>query len=257
MSLGLLAYAQDPFEIQVFEYEPLPLGAYNYEEHLNYVASGARELDAGAATLARQLHASSELTAGITQEARLGAVALTAYVPGSGWQYAGFRVLPQFYAPKSWGLPVNLGLAAEFSFERSLFDQDTRHVELRGIVERHIGRLQMDGNLVFGRALHGPGTRGVEPSARIGWQQWRNLTPSIEYYSALGSLDGLLSLANQTHLVFPGADWKIGDRFTWSFGIGLGTNNGGREIVLKSRLEYELGRKHNSGLASNRSLTSR
>jgi hypothetical protein len=54
---------------------------------------------------------------------------------------------------------MNLGFVAEFSFERPLFDQDTRQVELRGIIEKHVGRLQMDGNVVFERALHGPGAR--------------------------------------------------------------------------------------------------
>lgn len=67
-----------------------------------------------------QLHMSSEWTGGLTDEVRFGAVALTAFVPGLGWQYAGFRVLPHFYAPKSWGLPLNLGFVAEFSFERRL-----------------------------------------------------------------------------------------------------------------------------------------
>jgi hypothetical protein len=54
---------------------------------------------------------------------------------------------------------MNLGFVAEFSFERPLFDHDTRQVELRGIIEKHVGRLQMDGNAVFERALHGPGAR--------------------------------------------------------------------------------------------------
>ena len=106
----------------------------------------------------------------------------------------------------------------------------------------------MDGNVVFDRVLHGPGTErgwGVEPSARLGWQQWRTLTPSIEYYSALGSLAKFSPLANQTQFILPSADWKIGDRFTWSFGVGFGTMDASHELVLKSRLEYELGRKHN------------
>jgi len=241
LSIGVVAYAQDPFEIQVFEYEPLPLGAYSYESHINYVLEGI-------APEQNQLHVSSEWTAGLTDQIRAGLVVLTAVVPGLGMQYAGFRVLPYFYAPRSWRLPVNLGLVAEFSFERPLVNQDTRQVELRGIVEKHAGRLQMDFNLVFARALHGPGTRdgwGLEPSARLGWQAWKRLTPSIEYYSALGQLGNLSPLANQTHLVFPGADWKIGERLTWSFGVGFGKEGKSRDVVLKSRFEFEFGRKHN------------
>ncbi len=105
----------------------------------------------------------------------------------------------------------------------------------------------MDGNIAFDRALHEPGTGlgwDAETSARLGWQQWKRRTPSIEYYSALGELGKLSPLADQTHLVFLGADWRIGERLTWSFGMGVGTTDGTREVVLKSRLEYEFGRMH-------------
>jgi hypothetical protein len=248
LCLPVAVYAQDPFEIQVFEYGPLPLGAYTLETHLNHVANGTTSFDGPVASEQGQFHASTEWTAGITDEIRAGFVVLSAVVPGLGMQYSGFRVLPHFYAPKSWGLPVNLGLIAEFSFERPLFDRDTRQVELRGIIEKHIGRLQMDGNVVFERALHGPGTRNgwdFEPSGRLGWQAWRTLTPTIEYYGSMGPVGNLLPKGQQIHLLFPGADWKIGERLTWSFGVGLGTTEAGSRVILKSRIEFEFGRKHN------------
>ncbi len=185
---------------------------------------------------------------GITDQIRAGFVALTAVVPGLGIQYAGVRMLPHYYAPKSWGLPVNMGFVAEFSFERPLFDRDTRPVELRSIIEKHIGRLQMDGNIVFERALHGPGTRNgwdFEPSGRLAWQAWPTLTPSIEYYGYTGPVGNLLPRGEQIHLIFPGADWKIGERLTWSFGVGLGATDTGSRVILKSRIEFEFGRKHN------------
>ena len=248
LCLPVAVYAQDPFEIQVFEYEPLPSGAYTLETHLNQVANGTTKFDGPVAPQQGQFHVSTEWTAGITDEIRAGFVVLTAAVPGLGMEYAGFRVLPHFYAPKSWGLPVNLGIIAEFSFERPLFDRDTRQVELRGIIEKHIGRLQMDGNVVFERALQGPGTRNgwdFEPSGRLGWQAWRTLTPSVEYYGYMGPVGNLLLKGQQIHLLFPGADWKIGERLTWSFGVGLGTTDTGSRVIIKSRLEFECGRKHN------------
>jgi hypothetical protein len=56
-------FAQDPFEIQVFEYEPLPLGAYTCE---------AAKSDGPVAPEQDQFHASSEWTAGITDQIRAG-----------------------------------------------------------------------------------------------------------------------------------------------------------------------------------------
>ena len=37
---------------------------------------------------------------------------------------------------------------------------------------------------------------------------------------------------------------KIGERVTWSFGVGLGTTGTGSQVILKSRIEFEFGRKH-------------
>lgn len=248
LCLPAAACAQDPFEIQVFEYVPLPLGAFTYESHINYVLNGIKKYEGPVAPEQDQLHVSSEWTAGITDQIRAGFVVLTAVVPGRGIEYAGVRVLPHFYAPQSWRLPVNLGFVAEFSFERPLFDQDTRQVELRGIIEKHMGRLQMDGNIVFERALHGPGTRNgwdFEPSGRLAWQARRTLTPSVEYYGYMGPVGNFRPPGQQIHLFFPGADWKIGEHLTWSFGVGLGATDTGSRVMLKSRIEFEFGRKRN------------
>jgi hypothetical protein len=46
-------------------------------------------------------------------------------------------------------------------------------------------------------------------------------------------------------LAVNGADWKIGERLTWSFGVGLGATDTGNQVILKSRIEFEFGRKHN------------
>jgi len=238
---------QDPFEIVVFEYEPLPLGAYTYEAHFNYVLDGTKSFAGPVAPTQDQLHFSSEWTMGITDAFRAGVVVLIARLPGREPEYAGFRLLPHFYAPRSWHLPLNLGLVTELSFERALFDENTRQLEIRGIIEKHVGRLQMDGNLVFGRAFHGLGVGNgwdVEPSARIGWQLSKSLTPSLEYYSSLGPIGNFLPGKEQIHLLFPGADWKIAKQVKWSFGLGVGMTDAGSHLILKSRFEFEFGKEH-------------
>ena len=42
----IAARAQDPFEIQVYEYETVPKGRWNLETHLNYVGVGTKTLKA-------------------------------------------------------------------------------------------------------------------------------------------------------------------------------------------------------------------
>ena len=40
-----LAFGQDPFEIQVYEYETVPKRMWNLETHVNYVDRGTKEFD--------------------------------------------------------------------------------------------------------------------------------------------------------------------------------------------------------------------
>ena len=239
--------AQDPFEIHVYEYEPLPLGEFTYEAHTNYVVDGPITSEGRVAPLNHRFHFTSEFTAGVTEWFRAAAVVLTAKRPDHGLEYAGFRVLPHFYAPASWRLPLNLGLVAEFSFQPEVYAENSRTVELRAIVEKHLGRLELDGNPVFAHALRGPDvSRGwsFEPSARLAWRASKLITPSLEYYSALGSIRDLPSVRNQIHQVVPGADIRLGDRVTWNLGAGLGLTPRGGAVIIKSRVEIGFGKAH-------------
>ena len=239
--------AQDPFEIHVYEYETLKPGQFTLEQHLNYVGRGTKSFDGALAPTNDQLHMTYELTAGIGEAFSIGAMQLNAVRPGgSGLEYAGWRLLPHFYAPKSWRLPIDLGLVMEFSFQKTAYEENSRRVEIRPILEKHLGRLQLDLNPVFERALHGPGTRdgwNFEPAFRIAYEASKRVTPSIEYYSSAGPLPGFLPLDEQIHLFFPGADIKLRENILWSVGIGMAATPAGSQLIYKSRIEIEFGRK--------------
>jgi hypothetical protein len=188
-------------------------GEFSYEAHVDY---------------GRELHFSSEVTAGITEQFRLAAVVLSA----DALEYRGFHVLPHFYAPPSWGLPFSLGLVVELAFET----HQPRHVELRPILEKHIGRLQLDANPVVTHVFTPSGGWIFEPAARVGWQATRMVTPSLEYYGSLSSAP--------THQVYPGVDLHLGGRFTWNLGVGFGLTDYGSRVIWKSRFEIDFGRRH-------------
>lgn len=240
--------AQDPFEIHVYEYEPLPLGTFTYEAHLNYVLRGTKVYDGLVAPTQDQFHFTSEVTAGITDDFRAALVLLTAKRPDGPLEYAGFRVLPHIYAPPRWNLPLNIGFVAEFSFARAEYLDNPWQLELRPIVEKHIGRLQLDGNPVFSRALHGVHTDDgwvFEPAARMGWQASKTFTPSVEYYSSLGPVKHFATAKDQIHQMFAGGDLRLQEHLTWSFGVGLGMTQAGSGLILKSHFQFDFGeRKH-------------
>ena len=61
-----MAAAQDPFEIQVYEYATVPAGKWNLETHLNFVQRGTTAYEGSVAPTEHQTHLTFELTRGIT-----------------------------------------------------------------------------------------------------------------------------------------------------------------------------------------------
>lgn len=123
------ACAQDPFEIHVYEYESLKPGTFTLESHLNYVGIGTKTAEGPVAPFNNQFHMTYELTGGITDNISLGFMLLSAKRPGYGLDYAGWRVLPHFYVPEEWHWPLGVGLVAEFSFQQTTYEENSRRVE--------------------------------------------------------------------------------------------------------------------------------
>jgi hypothetical protein len=238
MVAAVCARAQDPFEIHVYEYETLKPLRFTLEQHLNVWAMGSKEFDGTAAPSNDQLHMTYELTGGITKQVSVGFMQLNGVIPGRGFEYAGWRVLPHFYAPKSWHLPLDVGLVAEFSFVQPQFLADTRHVELRPILERTAGAFQLDFNPVFARTLHGPGVRNgwsFEPAARLAYgEKSVRVRPYLEWYAETSPV--------QVHQLYPGVDLDLGHNIVWSLGVGAGLTSEPPRLVIKSHLEFEFGR---------------
>jgi hypothetical protein len=134
-------------------------------------------------------------------------VLLTARRPGGGLDYAGWRVLPHFYVPEEWHWPVGVGLVTEFSFQTTTYEENSRRVEVRPILEKKFGQWQIDLNPVFARALHGPGTRNgwsFEPAARLAYKLNDRFSPSLEYYSETIPFPTELPVHEQIHQFLPG-----------------------------------------------------
>jgi hypothetical protein len=242
------AYAQDPFEIHVYEYESLKPGAFTLEGHFNYVGIGSKTAQGLVAPMNNQFHMTYELTGGIADNVSLGFMLLTAKRPGHGLEYAGWRVLPHFYVPEEWHWPLGVGLVTEFSFQRTTYEENSRRVEIRPILEKAFGHWQIDLNPTFERALHGPGTGDgwhFEPAARLAYKADDRFTPSLEYYSETGPLPSGLPVHQQIHVFLPGGDLKLTERVLCSLGVGIGATPAGNRLVFKSRIEIEFGRGQN------------
>jgi len=235
--------AQDPFEIHIYEYEPMSWGQTSLEAHLNLVTQGTAARDGTLLPTERQTHLTLEPTFGLTPDFAVGFMFLNAWEPGFSPQFAGWRVLPHFYAPESWNLPVRLGFVAEFSFQNTAYEENSRRVELRPILDREFSHWQIVFNPVFERALHGPGTEhgwNFEPALLLRWKR-EKFSPSVEYYGEIESISARPHAQPEVHQIFLGGDWEVTDGFSINLGTGFDLTDRGPGIVLKSRFEWHWG----------------
>jgi len=246
MLIVTVARAQDPFEIQVYEYETVPKGMWNLETHINYIGKGTKSFEGPVAPTNNQFHLTYELTRGITDYFETAAYLVLAHRPGGGYEYAGWRIRPRWRLPESWKLPVDVSISVEVGFPRKQYEENPVTLELRPIIEKKLGRFQIDINPVLGHALRGPGKGegwDFEPGVRLGYELNRRLDLSLEYYGAVGPLGNLLPTEQQVHQLFPGGDLKFGENVVVNFGIGFGATEAGNRLVYKMRIGYLFGKK--------------
>jgi hypothetical protein len=243
------ALAQDPFEIHIYEYEPLAWREYSLEAHVNFDPQGTSLRDGPLLPTHDQTHLTLEPTVGLTENFAIGFMFLNAWEPGYLPQFAGWRVLPHFYAPESWKLPFRLGFVAEFSFQNSRYEENTRRAELRPILDREFARFEIVFNPVFERALHGPGTRrgwNFEPAMLLRWKR-PVFSPSVEYYGEIESIYVRPRAQPEVHQLFLGGDWRVTEILSVNLGAGFDLGARGPGLVLKSRFEWDWRRSKNTG----------
>lgn len=224
----------------------MPKNLWNLETHFNFTGKGTREWEGPVAPTNHQSHLTFELTRGITDYFELAGYLLFANRPGYGvGDYAGVRVRPRFRIPQEWTKYFSFSLSTEVGFPNTLFEENSVTLELRPIIERNFGRLQLDFNPTFARALHGPGAHEgweFEPAARVGWAVNKRWDASFEYYGATGPLTHLLPLRDQGHQFYPGADINLNEHLVWNLGFGIAATPAGNQFVFKTRLGWLFGR---------------
>lgn len=245
LAVGPLA-AQDPFEIVVYPAATLARGEWELETHLNYTARGTTTYDGTVAPTQNQTHLSFELSHGITSWWEASAYFLSAYRPGLGAQFAGWRLRSRVSAPDHWNLPLDLGFSAELEAPRPAYGGASPTLELTPILAKRFGALHLGVNANLERDL-GAGEAGgteqeweFEPSAVVAYRVSAVATARIEYHGAFGEEAGPLAASTQVHQIFPGVELNLGKEATLGLSVGFGTTSFGNRLVFASRLELDL-----------------
>jgi hypothetical protein len=184
------------------------VGPIQPRTHLNVDIQGSNSRHGTLLRTERQTNLTLEPTIGLAGEFAVGFMFLNAWEPGYSPQFTGWRVLPHFYAPDLWDLPVRLGFVSEFSFQNTRNEENSRRVEQRPILDREFERWQMVFNPVFERALHVPGTEhgwNFEP-AMLFRRRRKGFSPSLEYYGEVESINVRPHAQPEMHQLFLGGD---------------------------------------------------
>lgn len=235
------ASAQDPFEIQIYEYVTVPRGKWNLETHFNYTARGIKEFHGKVAPSHHQTHLTFELTRGLTDHFELAGYLVFAKRAGEGPELAAWRLRPRVRLPESWNLPVLISLSTEVAFPRDTYDEADVTLEIRPILERSFGRVKLDLNPVVGRVLKGSGSEegwDFEPGGRIGVTVTPRAALSVEYYGSYGPVKDFLPASEQVHQFFFGGDLRLRSNVILNLGVGVGATSAGNRTVLKTRLGW-------------------
>jgi hypothetical protein len=234
LAIGIVApaaaRAQDPFEIQVYEYDLVPVGKWNLETHLNRVAKGEMK---------DQNHLTFELTRGITPNFEMAGYLVTSTRPGVNGELAGWRLRPRWKVPEN-KLPFKFSISTEFGFPKKAYEPVDWTLEIRPILEWSWDKTQLDVNPVFGRAFGGPVDEGFdfEPGVRLGYSLNPKVDLSMEYYASTGEITDPAPFDSQVHQFFPGADIQLTPNIVWNVGVGFGATDAGNTLVYKMRLGW-------------------
>jgi hypothetical protein len=236
------AYAQDRFEIQVYDVETAPRGGVVLETHVNVMsASTAASAVSNDAPSGRQTHLTFEPHVGLARWCELGAYLQAAFDPDGVARWGGFKGrfkmrLPHRYVHGVIGLALNV----ELSVVPARYESNVYGSELRPIVEFAYRRLYASINPILSIDLAGTekGRPQLEPAAKLAVVAAAGVSVGAEYYAGLGAITGFLALAQQTHRLFAVIDVtrEITKRFGVSvnFGVGADLIGSGDRLIVKT-----------------------
>jgi len=237
----------DPWEFEVYPYSTTPRGMAEFETDNAVVGAGHGEpgegTSVGAFASRHMWYSAYEVTYGVTDRVEAALYLTMAQPNGARFQWAGgkFRLRGRLFDQDA--LPVNVGWYAEFEWHKTpQFDDASRELELRPILEKDFGPLAVMLNPKFEKVLAGAGhNQGFEFGYVAGLQyRWkRRLSPGLEFYGGTGLVDQPGPVRDQQHYLFPTVWGELPGGLEYNAGVGYGLTRKSDRIIFKVNLELE------------------
>jgi hypothetical protein len=237
----------DPWEFEVYPVQTLGKGVLEIESLNSVVADGHSEGGEGtsAGTFKSQgmWRTSLEVTYGLTDKIEAAAYLNLAKPSGEPLQYAGskFRLRGMFFDPGQYF--VDLGWYVEMDVHKTpQFDDAKLELEVRPIIEKDVGRVQLIAEPIFEKPLVGEDTSGGFEFGYIAaayYSLWREFSPGVEVYGGIGLMSDTDPLREQQHYIFPVVRGYLPYGLEYNFGVGLGMTHGSDQVITKLNIEFE------------------
>jgi hypothetical protein len=232
------ARAVDPFEIQVYEADIDPVGAFGLELHSNYVASGQSASSSPELSVHHVLHETLEPSVGVTSFLELGGYLQTALQPGGPYEFAGVKLRAKFRFPEV--MPFRFAVNFELSWLPTKYSAPRWGSEVRPIIEWRDGIFGVRFNPIVSFDWTGSeaAVPHLEPALATTVDVGGVIALGLEYYADFGPIDAIPKWADQLHFIFETIDVIAFEDFELHAGIGEGLTGASSGVTVKTILGH-------------------
>jgi hypothetical protein len=224
-------------EIQVYNADIAAPGQFTIQQHLNYVALGAKDPRfPGGFPSNRSINGTPEFAYGITDWWEVG-LYLPFAIQDRQFLSDSFKLRTLFVSPHAEQRNFFYGVNFEFSNETPKFSQTRFGIEIRPIIGVRNADYEFIVNPIIDIGLGKNGEADFAPAARLARKLGEELYAGFEYYSDLGEIGNFNKLSQQQHTLFAVTDFKLGD-FGVNFGVGHGLTPASDRWVIKTIVGY-------------------
>jgi hypothetical protein len=230
------SHAIDFYEIQIYDTDTTPRGHLTLELHSNTTSTATGQL-AKSQMDVHQIHETLEATYGVLRWVEVGQYFATAKLSNGEYEYSGSRTKIHFGIPQTFEWPVQFGGNIELDYMRRAAEENPTTLELRPIVGTSFKKFRLVANLALEDPLSGPGAhRGFQfdPSGELIYDLNRWVSPALEYYGDMGSIQPLAKVQDQQHFVVPTLNFHFLPQLELNLGVGFGVTRASNGVFLKS-----------------------
>lgn len=114
-------------------------------------------------------------------------------------------------------------------------------VEFKTLFERALGGNLLTLNGIFEKQIGENAADGTEfgYAARYAWRLRPNVVPAVEAFGDFGQMQDVNKWDDQSHIVGPVVDLRLGRAVSWQVGALFGLTDGSEDVRLKSNLALE------------------